>query len=643
MKQIICVLSFFLCWQIVAQQPMPGGVPGASIWEITQPGPNSKAQWKSNLKSSLQSSLSVTGKVQTINSNPAISFNAATVNNILPLGKLKTFSLFTICVPDDSLSEKVIISLVNDTAPEMVLTNQRLAALNVYKYINYNKNKDLTPKIYVYSQSKSNDSVTVSHRLQLGNPPQNQQLPVSAFNGVIPEFIFFNRFLSFNERVRVESYLALKYGISLNQTFPVSYRNSKGEIIWDAEKNASYNQNIAGIGRDDVSGLYQKISESVQTPGIMKISLSGNLNDNEFFIWGDNGKALCFKDTEGIRFLQCEWRIAAYRTCGKSVSAQTSAMALHEIDPLRPGETYWMIIDRSGTGKYPFRQTSYVPCASMKSQRDIIDFANLTIDPDSSGTDVFSIMAAPAFFTRSLVVAPTCSIAQSGTIQTEIIGGTPPYKLVLKTTSKSACITRNDEGVSYYSFEGIGQGAYILEVTDANKSRYTEKIWVSNKHLWGNAIVQQYTLSEDESLFLDASIGMPAIKYQYSWVLPDASIVARPAIFVTQPGRYLLSVTDDKGCNSTQEIRVKQTGKSNFKDIELFPNPSSGWFSVRAELRRAATLNITISTISGTVLKQTLLQNDSYYWYSDHIHDPGIYLVTLTSGTEQKTLKLVVQ
>lgn len=114
------------------------------------------------------------------------------------------------------------------------------------------------------------------------------------------------------ERNRIQSYLAIKYGITLgvNGTSQ-DYVDSDGTVIWDQSANAGYNYDIAGIGRDDMSELNQKQSRSVndatdgtgRTQGVLTMGLDEiydtntesknsnpvSFNDKEFLIWGNNG------------------------------------------------------------------------------------------------------------------------------------------------------------------------------------------------------------------------------------------------------------------------------------------------------------------------------------------------------------------
>lgn len=115
------------------------------------------------------------------------------------------------------------------------------------------------------------------------------------------------------ERNRIQSYLAIKYGITLgvNGTSQ-DYVDSDGTLIWDANTGTPaedvFNYDIAGIGRDDASDLLQKQSRSVNnavdggfraqgvlTIGMGNISNTNNLNtntdleDKEFLVWGNDG------------------------------------------------------------------------------------------------------------------------------------------------------------------------------------------------------------------------------------------------------------------------------------------------------------------------------------------------------------------
>jgi hypothetical protein len=645
MKLGLSLIAFLQICPVFSQTHLPGGVRGALVWEVTEPAQSGQAQWKSVLTHPADTGFLVRGKIKTINNYPAVLFSNVTdtAYGTINLGKLEAFSLFTVCQESDTVTERVVFSLGSDTAAEMVLTNRRMAALDIYHYTNYKSDILTYPKIYSYTQNKIPESGTASQNLQFGRPPRHQNLPVSHYNGIMAEVILFPRVISPGERQRVESYLALKYGITLNQKYPASYLNSSGEVIWDAEVNAAYNKNIAGLGRDDRSGFNQKVSESTQNPGVMKVSVPGELRNNSFLIWGDNGRALRFDEDSGIRRMLREWRLSAFNYEGGPVNVAINELLFHDINPLLPGETYWMMTDRSGTGKFPFRETDYFRSLPPSHPERIIRFDSVTIDTDFSGSDLFTIIAAPSFFARSIVVPPKCASPHTGAIQSEIAGGAPPFNVLLKGTTNNIIKAFANVTSRYHLLEGISQGAYLLQITDAEGKIFTEEIMVSNLSLWENTLAQSYTLPEGETLVLNAADGMPSGNYLHSWTLPDGSLFNREEIKIDVPGKYLLSVTDADNCISTTEVKVKQTDRSGLRDMELFPNPVNGWFALRISLEWEMDINVIISDMSGKTIKQTHLRNDRYYLYNDIIKEPGTYMITIVTDMHRETLKLIVQ
>lgn len=118
------------------------------------------------------------------------------------------------------------------------------------------------------------------------------------WDGKLAELIIYDGVPSSSDEDKIESYLALKYGITLASA---NYLSSDGTVIWD--DHASYNQDIAGIGRDDNSGLDQKQSKSINPDAMMTMSLgaiaanntansSSFSNNNSFIMWAHENSAI---------------------------------------------------------------------------------------------------------------------------------------------------------------------------------------------------------------------------------------------------------------------------------------------------------------------------------------------------------------
>ncbi|SNR41262.1 Por secretion system C-terminal sorting domain-containing protein [Lutibacter agarilyticus] len=134
-----------------------------------------------------------------------------------------------------------------------------------------------------------------------------------SLNGSIAEVMTFAERLSDTNRQKVESYLAIKYGVTLGVSTQAqkNYVNSFDTAIWDISSNSDFNYHVAGIGRDDGSDLNQKQSKSINNTNEVTIGLGGlfttnTVNPNEFkkdgdfLVWGCNNGAFTGSNTNTV-------------------------------------------------------------------------------------------------------------------------------------------------------------------------------------------------------------------------------------------------------------------------------------------------------------------------------------------------------
>ena len=165
---------------------------------------------------------------------------------------------------------------------------------------------------YKTSSNVTDDGAHVGSQLTLGSRGiyDSEYSPAS-----LAEVILYKRQLTTNELDRVQSYLAIKYGITLGTNgTSKNYYSAGGNVIWDISENNGFNYDIAGIGRDDIGGLDQKKSHSVNGSSgstyndILTISsgvnteaptpFSGNAS---YLVWGRNDQP-----AEGDYFLDVQ-------------------------------------------------------------------------------------------------------------------------------------------------------------------------------------------------------------------------------------------------------------------------------------------------------------------------------------------------
>ncbi len=203
----------------------------------------------------------------------------------------------------------------NRDIPNIFTTNTRVLTTVSYQ-------QGVTDGTFVYANGTQEANFTSTQSgnsglFQVGRGANHGRL----FNGDIAEILVYNKIHSAAERQKVESYLAIKYGLTKSG----DYVNSDGVTIWTVD--GTYNQSIITIGRDDVSSLGQIKSKS--TTGILTVLAEGESTDNsntsanynftdiadkEFLFFASNGGALTIDRgiataTSGYNVYQREWKV----------------------------------------------------------------------------------------------------------------------------------------------------------------------------------------------------------------------------------------------------------------------------------------------------------------------------------------------
>lgn len=140
----------------------------------------------------------------------------------------------------------------------------------------------------------------------------SQWTNMDGFKGFTPELLVFDRQLSALECSKFETYLAIKYGLTLDK----SYISANGSVVWNYATDTTYNNRITGYGREDAMGLNQKMATTSyeETPYFSELlqndsydsSNSYNLSSrNRLLVMGcqpgnilDNGKYVIFGDNK---------------------------------------------------------------------------------------------------------------------------------------------------------------------------------------------------------------------------------------------------------------------------------------------------------------------------------------------------------
>lgn len=166
----------------------------------------------------------------------------------------------------------------------------------------------------------NNAIINSGGRLIFGQEQDDLSLSFQSFQeyeGDFAEAIVFNTRVNNNDRDAIESYLAIKYGITLVEDYKI-YDGNTLRVTWDESANTDYHRNIGGIGRDDAFQLDQRKSKS-QNGSTSEVIIEhvGNFpNNTSHLIWGANDENYDDITTSGaptgFEMSRKKWKVQNY-------------------------------------------------------------------------------------------------------------------------------------------------------------------------------------------------------------------------------------------------------------------------------------------------------------------------------------------
>ncbi|WP_121667977.1 T9SS type A sorting domain-containing protein [Mesonia aquimarina] len=391
------------------------------------------------------------------------------------------------------------------------------------------------------------------------------------FNGKFPEYISFPHELNPNERNRVESYLALKYGLTLEE---VSYRNAINIVFWKKENYNIFHKRIFGIGRDKISNLNQLISESTHNLDFLTVSVGEfadtnkekqaqvNIPDNNFIVFGDNGGGLSpgTQNDVGVRLLQRKW---LSQNTGKETSSFPLFFKLNIAPWLSvlsdPEIKLWMLHDKNVTNQelsdFNNNYVDYYEPDDITSSGYAI-FEKKYFDPDSSYYDQFTFGIGPEIIVQVRFPPDQCNRPKLNA-EVVITGGKAPYNIMIHgpyNYHEEFNISNNT-----LNLQDLSAGDYTVVVTDVNHVEAETEFEVVPTQIEVD-LGPDLTLTASQSqIILDAGQGVNDPEATFEWFKDNASLEHYESEYtVEEPGEYKVIITSgNRACEVSDSILIE--------------------------------------------------------------------------------------
>lgn len=358
----------------------PGGVKNPVVW---------KTSWE-------QKSQTEFGE-EKFNYHPYQYFDEDRGYHESVLGNLKRVSLFMV-FSSTNTSDIGELTLNNS---KVLLTDSKVISR---RDIAYEKHEDLpTLLTYVEAFPNSNSLPNEVPSFLIGSKGVNE----TWYEGGVAEIVLYDRLISKEQRRKVETYLSLKYGISLADS--LDYFASNDEKIWDYTNAGKFNNRLTGIGKDTEGGLDQKQSRNLYgdfpltlaVNGLRKMnnSNSSELEDMSFLLWADDGGEIELKNTDpsnkDILNIKRKWKI---NTLGKGWKNKAIEVS---VDPQNiigydTELSMWMVLNNNQDMQLEnLNKNQLIPMLKNESGTYT---AFVNFDMDESNFDYFTFIQAPENF-----------------------------------------------------------------------------------------------------------------------------------------------------------------------------------------------------------------------------------------------------
>lgn len=627
MRYILFLLHFFILFpSFNSYAQNPGAIEGHKLWLIGD-------QKTTRLINKNYSEVNATH----FNFNPIINLQSdkkTLFKNIVS----EQYSLFTVFKSD--FEEERIVVNINRGRTSVLVTNKEV----------------LNDKEIVYEKVNSRNGFILSYLN--GNNDKNgkkrNSLSIDELFGQdkegkeqLMELIYFPMFLNDDDRQKIQTYLSIKYGISI--LGDSDYLNSQSEKVWDAKENKTFSNRVTGVGRDDAYGLYQKQSGNAEKDGlyiglgIIDTTNAKNkyeIKDRSFILWGDNsGKKIFLEDKNNkLKKLGRVWKmqfsgLKPHDSIKTQLKINKKEFGYINNNPTE--EFLWLSINEFQNSKFDYVSAKYIKQSS--EDEEYIYFNTVNWDKDGNGTDLFTFVKAPDFSIEN--ESNYRCIANEGTIALKIIGGTPPY--IVSYDDVKFEIEKN-----YYEFTTLSKGEYKIKVTESKGKTESIIAFVDPfKDLDLSIAPLWYIGNSGEVVVLPSNIEYLNFEdYSFEWKKGNRTLSTAKEFTSDIPGDYVLSILSTEGCSKNIPFTIENRTKDMVSGWKLYPNPIkiAENFSINFNLDKESKATVRINSMEGKLVLFKQLGTIKDFEYQDTLITAGVYLVTVTIGDTSETVKLIV-
>ncbi len=374
---------------------------------------------------------------------------------------------------------------------------------------------------------------------------------------LLPEVLIFDRNLSDIETQQIETFLSIKYGITINDISEKNYISSTNKILWDSKKSKNYNYRVTGIGRDDAFELYQKqsINSNKGNVAICLDSLklvnnfnTGSIENENFLLWGDNNQSLEFKEIDLLSQHPQRDMKRMWKAHNKSNNGQYMTTNLYAVLPGIPLGT--SVKFRLFQNENNYQNDISTDITGKRINDTLFVFKDITWNIDHDEIDYFTFSIDDLQKDINVQLTSSCEELGNNLVKISVPENLAPFTYSLQSLTTNQTIVDHAQSAS---------GAIIFNSLNADNYKLT--IYKQGH----DNIVRTFDLQEIINQNIDSNYlwqGIPieldlnTSTFLYALTAPNGQITTVAPYILDGAGNYQLKIKNRLGCEITKTLSV---------------------------------------------------------------------------------------
>lgn len=446
----------------------------------------------------------------------------------------------------------------------------------------------------------------------------------------ILEIIFIPKVVSKYAKEKIETYLSLKYGVSLEEN--QYYRSVSNDTLWNPAILTDFSKDVTGMGNDSDNFYNKNRSYNFNLKGL-EMYTDTIFNARNYVLWGHNGKNKIIANHNELS--NNNYKVWHFKKHLDSIDSRLFKIKMSQelwqssIDTLLVNEKIYLYVSHyNSQGTIELAGGQYYE-GVLNTENDVL-FDNINFLNDSR----FIFIKAPnmnAFVSRSI----NCD--ENTKLTLDFIEGKYPLNI---TISNSQFNKKYYVESSKKVIDDLPEGKFNMQIIDKWNNEKNIEIEIKKEKKFQVSLNDEWELNETGFVIVTPEILIADKSLKFKWQKDNQVIGDENTIKLTTEGDYSLIVTNGI-CEDYYKFKVNS---NSTKFISLYPNPCkvNEGITINLPQDKNQFVEVRINDINGKLIKLLNFEQLNTDTIKFNIETSGVYLINLKLDNYTKIFKVII-